>query len=61
MKLFSIQQAAIFLKTSPAKIRHWIKTDKSFPVVVYGERQKRIIAEKLPLWVESKMAINATV
>jgi hypothetical protein len=61
MKMLTIQQAASILNTSVVKIGYWIKTDKSFPVVVYGKRQRRIIAEKLPLWVESKMVVNTKV
>jgi hypothetical protein len=50
MKLLTIKEAAIELRTSEARVRNFIKTDKDFPCVSYSEKSYRIDAAKLHKW-----------
>jgi hypothetical protein len=50
MKVLTINETASLLKTSQARIRHFIKTDKSFPYVSYGKKSYRIDVVELQKW-----------
>jgi hypothetical protein len=56
MKLLTIKETAVMLKTSESKIRSLVKQDPTFPVFSLGDKRQRVIAENLVVWVRTKSA-----
>jgi hypothetical protein len=60
MNLLTIAETAIKLRTTPKQIRHWIKTDKSFPCMIYSVRATRVLADNLEKWLLKKTERTTT-
>lgn len=50
MKVLTITETASQLKTSVAMVRHFIKTDSTFPYVSYGKKSYRVDSVELQKW-----------
>jgi hypothetical protein len=51
MKLLTIAETAMRLRTSVERVKEIIKTDADFPSFTFGKKSNRVIAEKLTRWV----------
>jgi len=50
LTVLSIQEAASRLGILEWRVKQLVKTDPTFPIISYGKKTIRIIAEELPAW-----------
>lgn len=54
----TIQETADLIGICPSRVYKLIKQDPTFPAVVLGKKQYKIVADKLQNWLDQKLEIS---